>query len=366
MTVEAKSKGTWFHRFAIRAFTVILALLFYWLLGFLVQDIESIPGPEYSNVEKQYISEELFNKRRDLNKKISELTHQIDNQTEKQRNISDSSSSLQQTMNQLLELKKVGLEKGVQLSDAEQANFGTTLNLFLENQKSYQDINQTISNLVDKKQQLTGESNQTKIEFAEQSKIAQDAYDKLLDRHKLDLAFYQLAILLPILLAAIFLAIKMRSSIYFPLFLAFACAAAVKVAFVIHEYFPSRYFKYLLILGLILAVGALLIRFIRAIAYPKPQLLAKQYREGYERFLCPVCDYPIRTGPRRFLYWTRSTVNKLVVPSDSESQEEAYSCPACGTGLYEVCTACRKIRNSLLPYCSHCGSENNAIQSELN
>lgn len=366
MSAEAKSKGTWFHRFAIQAFTILLAILIYWLLGFLVEDIESIPGPDYKTIEKHYISQELLDNQKDLDKQISDFSHQIDNQTEKQRNVADSSRNLQQTMNQLLELQKIGVEKGIHLSDTEQANLGTTLNLFLENQKSYQEINQTISGLLEKKQQLVGEQEQAQRKIADQRKPALEEYEKLQDQHMLNLALYQLAILLPILLVAILLAIKMRSSIYFPLFLAFAAAAAIKVAFVVHDYFPSRYFKYIFILGLLLAVSMLLIRFIRAIAYPKPQWLAKQYREGYERFLCPVCEYPIRTGPRRFLFWTRRTVNKLVVPSENETQEEAYSCPACGTGLFEVCTACRKIRHSLLPHCSHCGSENSAIQSELN
>ena len=83
-----------------------------------------------------------------------------------------------------------------------------------------------------------------------------------------------------------------------------------------------------LILSLLLAVAGLLTYFIRTIAYPKMQWLVKQYREAYERFLCPVCEYPIRTGPRRFLFWTRRTVNKIVVPMERGDQEEVYTCPS--------------------------------------
>src|SRR5439155_13089901 len=125
----------------------------------------------------------------------------------------------------------------------------------------------------------------------------------------------QLAVLLPLLGVAAFLVIKKRSSIYFLLYLAFGGATLLKIGLVIHEYFPSKYIKYVLIGAMLLAVGRLLIHFIRTIAFPKVQWLLKQYREAYERFLCPVCEYPIRVGPRRFLFWTRGTVNKLVVPN---------------------------------------------------
>lgn len=367
MQAETKSKGTGFQRFAIRAFTLILAILFYWLLGFLVEDIESMPGhyPNLNVIERQYISQELSDKQIDLRKQISNFSQQIENQSEKQRNLADSSNNLQQTMNQLLELQKSGLEKGVHLSDTEQANFATTLNLFLENQKNYQEINQTLSALLEQKQKLESEQARIQQEISIQREPAYEEYKRLQDHYLLNLAFYQLAILLPILLVATLLAVKMRSSIYFPPFLAFASAAFLKVVFIIHDYFPNRYSKYIFTLALLLVVGMLLIRFIKAIANPKPQSLARQYREGYERFLCPVCEYPIRTGPRRFLFWTRGTVNKLVVPADKgAAEEEVYSCPACGAGLFEICPTCQKVRHALLPHCVHCGSENNT-QSEL-
>ena len=109
--------------------------------------------------------------------------------------------------------------------------------------------------------------------------------------------------------------------------------------------------------GLLLVVARLLIYFIRTIAFPKTQWLVKQYREAYERFLCPVCEYPIRTGPRRFLFWTRRTVNKMVVPTGRCEEDEAYTCPACGSVLFEECPDCHKVRHAMLPHCSRCGAE---------
>jgi len=125
---------------------------------------------------------------------------------------------------------------------------------------------------------------------------------------------------------------------------------------VVHEYFPTRYFKYVLILALLAVVVRLLVYLIRTVAFPKVEWLERQYREAYERFLCPVCEYPIRTGPRKFLYWTRRTVHKILPLSGVSDAESPYTCPCCGTAVFETCPACGKIRHSLLAHCEHCGA----------
>ncbi len=357
MKNEIKSKGTWLHRFAIRLFTLALMVLVFWVLGFLVQDIQSIRGPDYAVIEKKHLDRVLIEKREALEKQVAELTRQIENQTEKQRVVGDSSRNLQQTINQLLELQKLGIQKSIASSDTEQANFTSSLNIFLENQKKYQELSQVVSDMLERKQGLVREKEQAEQQLEKQRQPARDEFKALSERHRLKLAFLQLAILLPILTLAAVVIVKKRTSIYFPLFLAFGAATLVKVALVVHEYFPSKYFKYILIGGLLLVVTRLLIYFIRAIAFPKTQWLVKQYREAYECFLCPVCEYPIRVGPRRFLFWTRRTVNKIVVSTDQGDQEEQYTCPSCGSLLLEECSSCHKIRHAMLPHCSHCGAE---------
>jgi hypothetical protein len=357
MKTDAKSKGTWIHRFAIRLFTLVLAVLIFWVLGFFVDDIRSIRGPDYDTIEKNHLDKDLVARRAALEKQVADLTRQIENQTEKQRVVGDSSRNLQQTINQLIELQKLGMQKSIAFSETEQANFTSSLKLFLDNQKKYQELSQTVSDMLERKQGLVREKEQAEQEIERQRQPARDEFNKLSEKHRLKLAFLQLAILLPILIVAAAVIIKKRSSIYFPLFLAFGAATLIKVALVIHEYFPSKYFKYILIGGLLIAVARLLIYFIRTIAFPKTQWLVKQYREAYERFLCPVCEYPIRIGPRRFLFWTRRTVNKLVVPCERGDQEEKYTCPSCGSGLFEECPSCHMVRHTMLPNCSHCGAE---------
>lgn len=357
MTTKAKAKGTWLHRFAIRFFTLILAILVFWVLGFLVQDIQSIRGPDYWTIEQKHLDKGLVAEREALERQIAELTRQIVNQKDKQRVVGDSSRNVQQTINQLLELQKLRTQKGVAFSDAEQANFNNSMNLFLDNQKKYQKLSQAVSDMLERKQELIRERDQKERELENQRRPASEEFAALSRRHEMKLAFLQLVILLPLLVVAVAVIIRKRSSIYGPLFFAAGAAILFKVALVVHEYFPSKFFKYVLIGGLLLVVVRLLIYFIRTIAFPKTQWLVKQYREAYERFLCPVCEYPIRVGPRRFLFWTRRTVNKMVVPTGQGGEEETYTCPSCGNGLFAECSSCHKIRHVMLPHCSHCGDE---------
>jgi hypothetical protein len=363
MKINAKSKGPWIYRFAIRLFTLVLAVLIFWLLGFFVDDIRSIRGPDYATIEKKILDKALVAKRGALEKQVADLAQQIENQTQKQRVVGDSSRNLQQTITQLIELQKLGMQQRIAFSETEQANFTSSMTLFLDNQKDYQALSQAVSDMLEQKQGLVREQEQAEQEIERQRQPAKDAFNKLSEKHRLKLAFLQLAILLPLFIVAAGLIIKKRSSIYFPLFLAFGAATLLKVSLVVHAYFPSKYFKYILIGGLLIVVARLLIDFIRTIAFPKTQWLVTQYREAYERFLCPVCEYPIRTGPRRFLFWTRRTVNKTVVPTERGDQEEPYSCPSCGCNLFEECASCHKVRHAMLPNCAHCGVEKEIPQA---
>ena len=245
MKTEVKSKGTWLHRFAIQLFTLVLAVLVFWVLGFFVEDIQSIRGPDYAAIEKKHLDKELVAKRETLEKQIVDLTRQIENQKVKQSVVGDSSRNLQQTISQLIELQKLGMQKSIAFSDTEQANFTSSLNIFLGNQKKYQELSQAVSDMLERKQGLVREKEQAEQEIEKQRQPARDEFNALRERHRLKLAFFQLAILLPILIVAATVTIKKRSSIYFPLFLAFGAATLIKVALVVHEYFPSMYFKYL-------------------------------------------------------------------------------------------------------------------------
>ncbi len=356
MKTAPKPRGPWIHRFSIRLFTVILAILVYWVLGFLVGDIESIQGPRYSEIEKEYVDQALVEQEGRLAESIAEIDRDIASKREEMQIVSDSSQNLQNTINQLIELQKVTVQKSAVLPEAEQINLSESLESFLDSQEKYQVYNEELSVLMDQKRGLESERLDLEKEIEGQREPARSEYERLKENHDLRLAMLQLLILVPLLAAGAFLIVKKRDSIYFPLFAGYGAAVLLKVSLVIHEYFPTRYFKYVLVIGLLIAVVKLLIYFIRVAAFPRTQWLTRQYREAYERFLCPVCEYPVRTGPRRFLFWTRRTVNKIVLPNKAED-ERPYSCPACGTPLFEECPECHGIRHSLLPYCEHCNAE---------
>jgi Chromosome segregation ATPases len=354
--VRAKPKGPWFQRFLISFFTVVLAVLVFWVLGFLMEDIESIEGPRYRDIEEQYVDRGLVEKSKQLAEEIAGTDREIDAKREEMRIVSDSSLNLQGTINQLIELQKLTIQKSLSLPEAHSSNLSESLAGFLESQKLYQAHSAELSRLAERKRALESERLKLEKTIEEQRKPARKEYERLDEKHNLRLAAFQLGILLPLLAAGVWLAAKKRGSVYFPLFLAFGGAVLVKSALVIHRYFPTRYFKYVIVLGLLAAVLRILVSVIRIVAFPGAQWLTKQYREAYERFLCPVCEYPIRTGPRKYMFWTRRTVNKVPL-SNAGEEEKPYTCPACGTALFEECEACGRMRHALLPFCLHCGAE---------
>ena len=74
MQDQDKPKGLWLHRFAIKVFTVLFAILVYWILGFLIEDIQEIKGPELNDIENKYVSQELKENRLVIDKKINKIS----------------------------------------------------------------------------------------------------------------------------------------------------------------------------------------------------------------------------------------------------------------------------------------------------
>ncbi len=74
-----------------------------------MDDTQSIPGLEYGDVQRKYLDSDLVAKNDEPGKRIADMSRQIENQAEKQRVVGDSSRNLQQTINQLIELQKIGI-----------------------------------------------------------------------------------------------------------------------------------------------------------------------------------------------------------------------------------------------------------------
>lgn len=350
-------KGPWLHRVLVHVLTVLFGLLVYWLLGFIVGDIGSWPGPNYEDLETRLMDPQLRSRAEALRKQLDETQRSIADQQARQQILRDSTSNSQTTMNQLLEFQKLSLQQSVKPTSEEKQALADSEQRFLANQQQYQQLNQQLADLNEQLRTLESQQRANEEALEKARDPIRKEFGALQRGHNLSVAAIKLSVLVPMLIATIVLFLKKRESIYAPFVYAFGIAVAAKVTLVMHEYFPSRFFKYILIAALLAIVTKALVTLIRMVAHPSRQWLLKQYREAYESFLCPVCGYPIRRGPLKYLFWTRRSIRNLVPATAAGStSEEKYTCPACSTRLYEECESCHGVRHSLLPSCEHCGA----------
>lgn len=136
----------------------------------------------------------------------------------------------------------------------------------------------------------------------------------------------------------------------------FGIALSLKV---MHASFPERYFKYILILASLAVVTRIPIYLLQTITFLHKTWLFKQYRETYETFLFPLCNYSIRHGPLKYVFRSRRSIRKLrlVASFPTDQPDESYMCPMRGTHLFDECGACHTIRRSLLRACQGYGAE---------
>ena len=356
MNETRKNKGPWAHRFLIVLFSVTTVILCSWLLSFVVDDIGSWPGPDYEELEKRLLDPALAQTQQSLEDQVAETKRQLSAESNRQNLLRDSTASSQKTMDQLLEFQRLSLQKNVTPSAEEQQTLAESQQHFLSNQKQYQSLNQSIVQRNDRLTHLEDEQRDLDARIKTQQRPIQNTFDSLWNRHEFKIAILKLALLLPLLIVSVGLFLKFRGGTYAPLIYALGIAVVLKVAQVMHEYFPSRYFKYVLILTALAIVVWILISLLRMIAFPHKDWLLRQYREAYEHFLCPICTYPIRRGPLKYRFWTRRTIKTMSCSSSENVLEEtAYTCPACSTRLHEKCSQCGEIRPSLLPTCQNCG-----------
>ena len=358
MKVSRAQKGPWTHNFMVWFFSILFVVLFYWLLGFIVRDISTWPGPDYQAIEKRLVSDQLLSELASLAEQIQGNKRAEAGLKQRQTVLRDSTSNSEKTMNQLLELQRATMQKGLTPSQEETQALAQSQKLFLTNQTKYQELNDQIAVLNEQLATLEGRQRDAEKRLENQRPAVRDEYSRLQSHHQFRLAAFKLSLLVPLLGVAVWLFLKQRGRAYAPLVYGFGLALLVKVFEVMHQHFPTRYFKYILIVIRLLRVVRILIYLLRITAFPKLDWLLRQYREAYEHFLCPICEHPIRRGPLQHLFWTRRTIKKLRLPPLSASGPDApYVCPVCATRLFEVCPSCKGIRHSLLPACQHCGAE---------
>jgi hypothetical protein len=351
-----RAKGPWHHRVLIWFFSVLLAVLVYWMLGFVVNDIGSLPGPGFPVIERSFVSSELVSEATALTTSIEEVARTIGSEERRQAVLRDGTDNAARTMDQLLEIQRLNSERGIAPAETERTALAEAQRLFLDNQRRYQQSNEEVARLTDQLRTFEQRQREVRAQIDAQRAPAMEEYRRLNQRHQLKIAALKLSLLVPLLALAVILFLRYRQGLYAPVTYAVGAATLLKVVLVMHEHFPRRYFKYVLIVAALVLVLRVLIYLVRASAFPRRETLLRQYREAYEHFFCPVCNFPIRKGPLRYAYWTRRSLKRVPIPTDSAANEDRpYTCPACGTQLFESCPSCGGVRHSLLPACARCG-----------
>jgi hypothetical protein len=353
---NARHRGTWWQRFLIALLTIVLTALIYWLLGFILDDISTLPGPEHSEFLDTRLDPALTETAERLTREIADTEREVTNQTNRQNLLRESTRGAQQTLDQLLDIQRLSIEQDAALSDEQQAALAESQRLFLENQRRDQELSESRAALNERLVALREEQRQNEQALGKARQPIQEEFDQAWDRHRFKLAIIQMAVLAPLLALGAWLFLRFRDSIYAPIVYALDIALLLKTFQVMHEYFPSPYFKYILVIVAIAAVGWILYRLLRLVARPSRDWRVRQYRESYQAFTCPVCRYPIRRGPLRFVPWPPRGIPISAPSPQPPAPDPPYTCPSCATPLFETCPQCSHTRHALLPACEHCGA----------
>jgi len=356
-TAGKRNQGPWWHRFAIRICTLLLFLLIYQAIGFLTNDIWQIERPNYEALESH--SEVTVPKSRvsEIESSIEKVQRSLRDERTNQAELRAITQTSQEIWNQLQEFRKFAVSKGKELSDSEQKSLDDAQMLFLKNQQAGLELQSEIAELTRKEATLRDRLEDAEKELRFHRATLLNKYVVLLRRHTQFLIIINLALLIPLIVVAGYAYVRFHQTAWSPFVQAFGAAVVLKLFALLQSYVPYELFIYPLVVTGLLVVGSLLWGLIRIVSRPDLPWLLGQYRDAYQAFLCPVCDYPIRRGPLKFLYWNRKTIRRLQIPAQSAAGgDENYTCPCCTTRLFEECPACHHTRHSLLPACESCGA----------
>jgi len=358
MTEPAVQKSPWTHRFFMFFFSLVLGLLLVWLMSRVIDQVGEWPGPSYDRLEQSRLAPALIETEKRLKGEQGDLSRRIEERRARQSLLRDSTDNSQRTMNQLLDLHRLSLEKGVTPTVEEQKALADVERLFLANQAQYQGLSEEVAHLDAEIRALDEKLRDHQRTLSEARAPIHEEYERLLRRHEAKVGAAKLGVLVPLMAVALVLFIKKRSGSYTLPVYAFGLAVLAEVILVVHEHFHTGYFIYVLLLAAIAVVVRAIVYLVKVMRSPSAAWRLARYRQAYATFTCPICGFPIRRGPMKFMVWTRRSLKEPPAPTTlpEARADEPYTCPACGTRLFEECAACHAVRHALLPACERCGA----------
>ena len=360
MKSSSSRRGPVGHRFLIALFASGVCVLTFWLLGYVLRDIDRIKGPQFDQIVTMALPSDLVDQKEQITLEKTDAQRRRKELESRRVVLQNAVENSQQTINQLIELQRLRLEKVDVATDPQQTALDDSLQAFLDRQQSVQQLSGELVTLDASLQDIDQRERDVDRKLVAARRPLEQSYDIAVEQHDWRLAITKLGLLLPFVLIAGGMFWRYAGGTYGILINAISLALIGRVLMVMHEHFPAIYFRYLLIGTSLLVSVWILFKLLQAVSQPSTQWLIKQSREAYEMFRCPTCEFPIRRGPMRFTAWTRRSIRKsfrLVSAKDAQDGDESYTCPCCATPLFEPCRACGKTRPSLLPACDKCGDE---------
>ncbi len=324
--------------FLLRALIALLSsaafLLTLWLLGFVLGDLGRLEMPDRAALETELVSAEDLGLARSQRAELDLVEGDLRRQAELQTGLRASIDSARGTIDQMLAIRRLALEKDLDWAEAEQQALATAQERFLASQEQLDASLDRAAALEQRRHELRGSLEETEARLRSQSLPAEQAYRDALRAREFRVAAAKLAFLLPVFLVAAWFVARRRGSLYRPLHLAVLLAATWQLGAVIHQHFPAEFFKYLALAAGLAVTVAFLVALLRNASRPSGAVLLKRNREGYRKAECPQCAFPIAGGP----------------------ESGPGTCPACGLDLFHPCAACGATRHSQLPHCLSCGA----------
>jgi hypothetical protein len=359
MTKTSRPPAPVLHRALIWFLATVLTVLFYWALDFVASDIGNIDRPDREAVAEEVRDAALHDQLQALDDQRADLNTRKAGQLDIQRVLRESTGELRSTMDQLVALHELDIKAGVEPTEERQRALAESQTLYLAKQTEFQQANETIGKLSQELREAQASIDALEERRKDDEERVRDEYRARVDKRGLKVAGLKLAFLLPALAVGVWLVLRHRQKLYAAIFYAWFVACFLRVAAVMHEYLPGRWFRHIAVAAAIAVVIALLVQVVKLVAAPRRDLLLRRYREAYGRHRCPVCAYQIARGPLKHAMWTAKGPARAA--SDAgEDADAPYTCPSCGTGLYHECSECESVRHTLLPYCDSCGAEREA------